>query len=194
MLRRERLARQWHARGQRFRPPGSTTPSRVRCARCVPAALTETEGWQRSCRSAGQCARERLVPLKAVAPVRIRSGLQPRTSTTRPLTCRNEGQGPCCVSDQVRPGPAVGGYLCPIRAPVVVRDGGLTAVRPCLSQLDGDPVAGDVLCSRVPSAASSSSTPSPSAGLATDRCGATRWCAMSFQPFARLSCFVRLAS
>ena len=66
---------------------------------------------------------------------------------------------------------------------------------PCLSQLDGDPVAGDVLCSRVPSsAASSSSTPSPSAGLATDRCGATRRCAMSFQRFARLSCFVRLAS
>ena len=73
---------------------------------------------------------ERLIPIKAVAPVRIRSGLPPRTTTTRPLTSRNEGQRPCCVSDGVRPGPAVSGYLCPIRARVPVSDGRLTAMRP----------------------------------------------------------------
>jgi hypothetical protein len=41
----------------------------------VPAASTGATGWQRSCTSAGQRVRERRVPLKAVAPVRIRSGL-----------------------------------------------------------------------------------------------------------------------
>ena len=55
---------------------------------------------------------ERLLPLKAVAPVRIRSGLPTTTSTTRPLTWTNEGRRPSCVSDQVRLGSAVGGYLC----------------------------------------------------------------------------------
>src|SRR5215216_6533285 len=79
-----------------------------------------------------------MIPLKAVAPVRIRSGLPSSTSPTRPLTSRNEGQRPCCVSDHVRPGPAVGGYLCPIRARVPVSDGGLTAVPPCVPQLDRD--------------------------------------------------------
>src|SRR5918996_3081442 len=77
-------------------------------------------------------------PLKAVAPVRIRSGLQPRTSTTRPLTWTNDGQRPCCVSDGARQGPAVGEHLCPIRARVPVSDGGLTALPPCVSQLASD--------------------------------------------------------
>ncbi len=61
---------------------------------------------------------ERRVPLKAVTAVRIRSGLPPNTRTTRPLTCANDGQGPCRVSDGIRSGPAVGEYLCPIRARV----------------------------------------------------------------------------
>jgi hypothetical protein len=77
--------------------------------------------WQQICRSAGRCTDEQPRPLKAVAPVRIRSGLPQRTSTTRPLSCANEAPGPCCVSDQVRPGPAVGGHLCPIRARVAAR-------------------------------------------------------------------------
>jgi hypothetical protein len=58
--------------------------------------------WQQICRSAGQGVSERLLPLKAVAPVQIRSGLPTTTSTTRPLTWTNEGQRPCCSSDQVR--------------------------------------------------------------------------------------------
>jgi hypothetical protein len=110
----------------------SATPSRVRCARCVPAASTGGTGPQRICRSAGQRVSERRLPLKAVAPVRIRSGLPSSTSTTRPLTSRNEGQGPYCVSGRVRPGPAVGGHLCPIRARVrggiVVTDSRLDAL------------------------------------------------------------------
>ena len=64
--------------------------------------------------------RKRLRPLKAVAPVRIRSGLPFGTSTPRPLTSRNKGQRPWCVSDGVRPGPAVSGYLCPTRVHVAV--------------------------------------------------------------------------
>ncbi len=51
-------------------------------------------------------------PLKAVAPVRIRSGLP--TSTTRPLTCTTEGQRPCRVSGGVRSGPALSEHLCPM--------------------------------------------------------------------------------
>ena len=70
---------------------------------------------------------ERRVPLKAVAPVRIRSGLPSATTTTRPLTCRNEGQRTCCVSDGARSGPAVGERVCPLRARVADSDGGLTA-------------------------------------------------------------------
>jgi hypothetical protein len=72
---------------------------------------------------------ERRVPLKAVAPVRIRSGLPSTISRTRLLACRNEGHGPRCVSDGARSGPAVRKHLCPIRARVPVRDGGLTAVQ-----------------------------------------------------------------
>jgi len=68
---------------------------------------------------------ERRVPLKAVAPVRIRSGLQPRTSTTRPLTCRNKGQGPCCVSDGTRPSPTVGS-ICALFVPAYVAVSGST--------------------------------------------------------------------
>ena len=86
-------------------------------------------------------------PLKAVAPVRIRSGLPTSTSTPRLLTWRNEGQGPCCVSGGVRSGPAVSGYLCPIRARGAVSDGRLTAVRPPAFRNLLATEAGDVLCS-----------------------------------------------
>jgi hypothetical protein len=55
-------------------------------------------------------------------------GATQRTTATRPLTWTNEGQRPCCVSDGARPGPAVGEHLCPIRARVLVRDDGFTAV------------------------------------------------------------------
>jgi len=79
----------------------STTPARVRCARCVPAASTGVTGWQRSCTSAGQRVSQDMIPLKAVAPVRIRSGLPSTSSATRPVTCTNEGRRPCCVSDWV---------------------------------------------------------------------------------------------
>jgi hypothetical protein len=98
----------------------STTPSRVRCAPCVPAASTGVTGWQRSCRSAGQRIFERLLPLKAVAPVRIRSGLPTSTSTLRPLTRRNKGQRPCCACDQVRrlaPGIPTGADSTPLGPP-----------------------------------------------------------------------------
>ena len=67
-----------------------------------PRPQPKSPGWQQSCRSAGRCVGERRRPLKAVAPVRIRSGLQARTSTTRPLNSRNEGQRPCRVSGRVR--------------------------------------------------------------------------------------------
>jgi hypothetical protein len=77
-------------------------------------------------------------PLKAVAPVRIRSGLPLSTSATWPLTCGNDGQGSCCVSDGARSGPAVGERVCPFRARVLVSDSGLTAVRTCVSQLASD--------------------------------------------------------
>jgi hypothetical protein len=60
-------------------------------------------------------------PLKAVTAVRIRSGLPPTTRTRRPLTWINEGRGRCCVSDQIRLDPAVGGDLCPFRARVASR-------------------------------------------------------------------------
>ena len=50
----------WHARVRGLNPLSSTTSSRVRCARCVPAASTEVIGWQRSCRPAGQRVSERL--------------------------------------------------------------------------------------------------------------------------------------
>jgi hypothetical protein len=105
----------------------STTPARVRCARCVPAASTGITGWKRSCTSAGQRVSQDMIPLKVVAPVRIRSGLPSTISTTRPVTWTNEGRRPCCVSDRVRSDPAVGGYLCPIRARVLVSDGESTA-------------------------------------------------------------------
>ena len=107
----------------------------VRCARCVPAASTGRQRLRRICTSAGQRVSKRLIPLKAVAPVRIRSGLQPNTSATRPLTWTNEGQRPCRVSDRVRSDPAVGEHVCPFRARVLVGDGGLTAVRSCVSQV-----------------------------------------------------------
>jgi hypothetical protein len=71
--------------------------------------LDGVTGWQRSCRSAGQRIFERLIPLKAVAPVRIRSGLPTSTTTTRPLTCTNKGQRPWYVPDRIRSGPAEGG-------------------------------------------------------------------------------------
>jgi hypothetical protein len=88
-------------------------------------------------------------PLKAVAPVRIRSGLPSTTSTTRPLTSRNEGQRPCCVSDRVRSGPAVGERVCPLRARVLVVMAGPTTVRLCVSQPLAT-VAGHDLCSGGP--------------------------------------------
>lgn len=77
-------------------PPQLTTPSQVFCARCVPADTTGGTGWQRSSPSPGQRVEERRVPLKAVAPGSNRSGLQPKATTTRPLTWRNEGRRPCC--------------------------------------------------------------------------------------------------
>jgi hypothetical protein len=54
------------------------------------------------------------------------------------------------VSGQVRPGPAVSGNLCPIRARVRVSDGRLTAVRPPAFRSLLATEAGDVLCSRGP--------------------------------------------
>jgi hypothetical protein len=71
----------------------------------------EATGCQRTCRSAGQRVGERPRPLKAVAPVRIRSGLPTSTSITRPLTWTNEGQvrlwaSVCARSVCPRPCPA----------------------------------------------------------------------------------------
>jgi hypothetical protein len=113
------LVRIWHARGQGCMAPGGF---HFISGCVVPDACLrprqEATGCQRTCRSAGQRVGERPRPLKAVAPVRIRSGLPSSTSTSRPLTWTDKGQGPSCVSDQVRPGPAVGEYLCPIRARV----------------------------------------------------------------------------
>jgi hypothetical protein len=91
--------------------------------------LAGLRGERREVRAVGVTfpRREERRPVEAVAPVRIRSGLPSTTSPTRPLACTNEGQWPCRVSDDARPGPAVGGYLCPIG------DGGLTAVRTSIS-------------------------------------------------------------
>ena len=89
---------------------------------------------------------ERLVPLKAVAPVRIRSGLPSTTSATRPLTWKNEGQRPGCVSGHVRLSPAVGEYLCPIRARVLVSDDGLAAVLTGVGEGHGPTTEGHPSC------------------------------------------------
>jgi hypothetical protein len=59
---------------------------------------------------------------------RGKSGLPSTTSTTRPLTCRNEGRRPCCLSDGTRSGPAVGERVCPLRARILASDSRLTAV------------------------------------------------------------------
>ena len=50
-------------------------------------------------------------------------GYKANTGTRRPLTWRNDGQGPCCVSGGARSGPAVGERVCPLRARVL--EGGL---------------------------------------------------------------------
>jgi hypothetical protein len=104
--------------------------------------------WWRSCKSAGQCASQDMIPLKAVAPVRIRSGLPQANSPTRPLTCRNDGQRPCCASDRGPVRSGCGRACVPVTCP-----------RPC-TRWRADRCAGGAgsLLSRSPAAKSG---PSP---------------------------------
>jgi hypothetical protein len=84
-----------------FRPPlrddSSARAHRPRAGGMWPHACPQPgrarPGWRQRCRSARRCIGERRVPLKAVAPVRIRSGLPSTTSTTRPLTCTTKVSG-----------------------------------------------------------------------------------------------------
>jgi Uncharacterized ACR, COG1993 len=67
--------------------------------------------------AAGRKTRARTMPATAMPwPGPVRSALPSSTRTTRPLTGTNEGQRPCCVSDRIRSGPAVGERGCPLRA------------------------------------------------------------------------------
>jgi hypothetical protein len=56
-------------------PFSSTAPFRVRCARCVPAASTGDRGLAAKLQVSRPMRDRERDPLKAVAPVRIRSGL-----------------------------------------------------------------------------------------------------------------------
>ena len=120
----------WGA-ARRREPPAHRWRARVRGS-CLLSSITRSRGALCPMRARALAGdRELAVKLQVSRPARQRApapsqggsaGSNPvgatTTSPTRPPTCRNEGQGPCCVSDQVRPGPAVGGYLCPIRARV----------------------------------------------------------------------------
>jgi len=96
---------------------GSTALSRVCCAPCVSEPLTRDHGPMAKLQVSRPMRWWAVPPSQGGSAGRIRSGLQPNTSTTRPLTWTNEGQGPCCVSGGARPGPAVGEHLRPYSCP-----------------------------------------------------------------------------
>ena len=112
------------SRGGRHR--SSTTQSRVRCARCVPATSTGGHRFAAKLHVSGPTGEEATAPSQGGSagsnPVGATNGYQYNTAAD--LEKRGSGAVLC-----VRPGPAVGGHVCPIRARVPLSDVGLTAWR-----------------------------------------------------------------